>query len=480
MNGDAEVINWLNSLSAGKLAKKNAADEQKGSVRLRLKDLSAAEIAAALSTSARPLQRMNLAGAATGSVETRWQGSIRNAETDIALDVTAPVHLTAGQLPVNAHARAKYRSASGELEVAEFSASTRATQVRAAGTLSSTAALNLSVTTADLHEWQPILADVGYQQLPVVLLGHASFTGTATGKLSAIAFAGRLQSEDFDLLIPATSRATGKRLHCDSLVADVQLSPHAFAAHNGRLHHGGTSVTFDLSVGLQQRQFTDSSPIAARVDMRNADVDEILALGGYDFPVSGTANLLVQVDGTKAEPHGNGRLELSDAVIRGEPVQHLDSKVEFNRDQVSLDDLHLAYYDAHVTGAGTYTFSTHSFRVNLNGDNFDLARIPPLQVSRVAVDGRMDFTAQASGTLEEPVINANIRLRDLAFDHEIAGNYTFDAVTQGSELARERALSVQGCGAEHRRHCSDCAEICLPRSPSISTISMWILSLGPI
>jgi len=99
-----------------------------------------------------------------------------------------------------------------------------------------------------------------------------------------------------------------------------------------------------------------------------------------------------------------------------------------------LDDLHLAYYDAHVAGAGTYTFFTHSFRVNLKGDNFDLARIAPLQVSRVAVDGRMDFTAQASGTLEQPAINANIRLRDLAFDHEIAGNYTFDAVTHGSEL----------------------------------------------
>jgi translocation and assembly module TamB len=434
VNGDAEVTNWLSSPLAGKLARATPSEEQKGSARLRLKNLSAAEIATALSSSARPLQRMNLAGAASGSVEARWRGSLRNAETEVALEVAAPAHVTAGQLPVNAHGRAKYHAASGDLEVAEFSASTRATQVRAAGTLSATAALNLSIRTVDLREWQPILADVGYQQIPVVLQGHASFTGTATGKLSAIAFAGKLQSEDFDLLIPATSRASAKQLHCDSLFADVQLSPHAFAAHNGRLHHGETSVTFDFSAGLQQRQFTDSSPIAARIDMRNADVDEILALGGYEFPVSGTADLFVQVEGTKAEPRGNGHLELSGAVIRGEPVQHLDSKLEFNRDQVSLEDLHLAYYDAHVTGAGSYTFSTHSFRFNLKGDNFDLARIPPLQTSRVAVDGRMDFTAQASGTIEEPVINANIRLRDLAFDHELAGDYTFDAVTQGSDL----------------------------------------------
>jgi translocation and assembly module TamB len=436
ITGDAEILNWLNSPPPGKLAKGNAAEEQqKGSARLQLKNLSAAEIAAALSSSARPLQRMNLAGAASGTVASRWRGSVRNAETEVALDIAAPAHLTAGQLPVNAHARAKYRAASGELEVAEFSASTRTTQVRAAGTLSSTAALNLSVTTADLREWQPVVKAVGYEeQLPVTLQGHASFKGTATGKISDIDFAGKLQSEDFDLLIPATSHAPEKDVHCDSLVADVRLSPHAFVAHNGRLHHGETTVTFDVSAGLQQREFTDSSPIAARVDIRDADVDEILALAGYDFPASGTASISVQIVGTKAEPHGSGHVELSDALIRGEPVQQLDSKLEFNRDQVSLDDLHLAYYDARVTGAGTYTLSTRAFRVNLTGDDFDLARIPRLQASRVSVDGRMDFSAQGSGTLEQPSINAKIHLRDLAFDHEVVGDYTLDAVTQGSEL----------------------------------------------
>jgi translocation and assembly module TamB len=450
--GDAEVINWLTSTPGKTVASGNAADEQKGSVRLRLKDVSASEIAAALSSAARPLRRLKLAGAASGRVEAQWRGSLRNTETDITLDVTAPSQTKAGELPLNAHAIAKYRAAPAELEVLEFNASTRATQVRAAGTLSSTAAMNLSVTTSDLSEWQPILTAVGYQeQIPVVLQGHATFNGRATGKLSAIDFDGRLQSEDFDLLIPATSRAPKKNVHCDSLIADVQLSPHVFAAHNGRLHHGGTTVSFDLSAGLQERQFTDSSPVAARVDVHNADADEILALSGYDLPVSGTVDLFVQIEGTKADPRGNGRIQLSDAMISGKPVQHLDSKLEFDHDEISLNDLHLAYYDAHVTGAGAYNFSTHAFRFNLNGDNFDLAGIPQLQASRVRVDGRMDFTAQASGTLEQPMINASIHLRDLAFDHERAGDYTFEAVTQGPELRlsghsqfKDEELNIEG------------------------------------
>jgi len=435
VTGDGEVVNWFNSASVKKATKGSVSDEQKGTVRLRLKDVSASEVAAALSSSARPLQRMKLVGTASGNIDTQWRGSAHNAETELALDVAAPAHPGAGELPLNAHTRARYRWTSGDLEVAEFSASTRATQVRASGTLSSSAALHLSIATADLSEWQPILTALGYQQrIPVVLQGHASFSGTATGKISAIAFAGKLQSEDFDLLIPATPHAPEKNVHCDTLVADVQLSPHALAMRNGRLHHGGTSVAFDVSVGLEQRQFTDSSPIAARVDIRNADVDEVLALSGYDFPVSGTVNLLLQIEGTKAEPRGSGRVELSDAVIRGEPVRHLDSKLEFDRDDISVDELQVAYYDAHVSGAGTYNLSSHAFRFNLNGDNFDLARIPQLQRSRVSVDGRMDFTAHASGTPDEPAITANVRLRDLAFDHERVGDYTFDAVTQGAEM----------------------------------------------
>ncbi len=435
LNGDAEIVNWLKSPPTGKLTKANTSEEQKGIVRLRLKNLSAAEVATALGSSDRPLQRMNLAGVASGNVEARWQGSPHNAEADFTLDVAPPAGVTAAQLPVTAHARAKYRVSSGELEVAEFSAATRTTQVRATGTLSSRSALSLSVATTDLREWQPVVKAVGYEeQIPVTLRGHASFNGTATGRISAIDFAGKLQSEDFDVLVPATLRTPRKDVHCDSLIAEVQLSPSVFALHHGMLQHGDTSVTFDFSAGLQQRQLTDFSPIAVRLDIRNADVEEILALTGFDFPVSGTANLFVQIDGTKGDPRGSGRVELSDALFRGEPVQHLDSKLAFSLDELSLDDFHLSYHDAQVAGAGTYAFSSRAFRVKLTGDNFNLARIPRLQASRVSVDGRMDFTAQASGTLEQPVINANIRLRDLAFDHEVVGDYILDAVTQGSEL----------------------------------------------
>src|SRR5437879_11237938 len=80
------------------------------------------------------------------------------------------------------------------------------------------------------------------------------------------------------------------------------------------------------------------------------------------------------------------------------------------------------------------SFNKRAFHFILNGTNFDLLRFPEFQKAPMTVEGRMDFTAQGSGTLDEPIINAQVRLRDLAFDKERAGNFTVDAVTRGADL----------------------------------------------
>jgi translocation and assembly module TamB len=449
VSADAQVLNWQNSVTPRARSKNN---EERGLVRLRFKDLSAQEVAAALSSSARPLHRMNLAGAASGTLETHWTGSPRNAETEISLDVVAPERVHPGQLPLNAHARATYRAAPGELEFSEFNASTRTTQVRASGKLSTSAALKVSVATSNFGEWEDVLAALGYQEmLPFSMRGRASFNGTAVGKLSDIDFTGKLQSQNFEVVIPATSHAPRRDIRWDSLAGDIQLSPHVFAVHNGTLHHGKALVYFDLNAGLDQRQFTDASPFRASVQVHDADVAEILAITGYTYPVTGKLNLSLQASGTRASPAGQGSFQLWDATIRDEPVKQAGSRFTFNRQQLLLDEIHLAYGEAQVTGSGAYDFPTHGFRFTLDGRNFDLTRFATLQSSRVAVKGRMDFVAQGSGTPEQPVVNARIHVSDLTFDNELAGDYTLEAVTQGSELRigghsqfNDKELNIEG------------------------------------
>jgi len=450
-SGQAEVTNWLNPAPSTKGPAKRT-DEQRGTISLRLKNISIGEIANALSSTARPLDRLRLAGSTDGTLDTRWRGPLRNAESEIAIDVTAPARVPAGQLALNARARGIYRSASDELEIAEFSASTPSTQVRGQGTLSSRAAMRVSVHTTNLAEWQPELIALGYREpIPVTLQGRASFEGNATGKLSAIQFAGKLESQDFDFLVPATARAPQKEVRWDSLVADVQLSPDGFAAHNGSLRHGDATVNFDLTAGLNDREFSSNSLFSARLNLQKAQIAEILDVAGYSFPTTGMANLFLQAGGTRNSPHATGWIQANEIHIQGELIPHFESKLDLSADDVSLTNIRMTYYGTPVTGAAKYNLASHAFHFSASGNGFDLAKFPQIQNGRLNVEGKLDFSAEGDGTADAPALNAVFHFHDLTFDHELSGDYTLNAVTRGSEMHltgrsqfKDAELSIDG------------------------------------
>ncbi len=435
VTGDADVTQWLNPQTARAAAKTRESEKQAGTAHLRFKELSAGEIAAALSTPSRPFHKVKLAGLVNGNVDARWKGSPRDVEAQFVADAVPPRNPSRAQLPVTAHAQGAYRAGPGELQLDQLNASTRATQVCASGIFSPSAALKLSVVTTDLSEWQPIFSAAGYWgPIPVTLKGHASFSGTATGKLSEITLAGNLQSQDFETLYPATSQTPEKVVTWDALRADIQLSPSVFAVRNGTLSRDPDSLKFDFHVHLFQRQFTDASTFQAHLDTENADVAGILALVGNAYPVTGTIDVQLQVAGTRADPHGQGHILLRDGTVYGEAVERFSSAVEFGGGEIGLKDVELKHQEATVAGDAAYNPASQALHFNLTGANFDLAGIPKLQTGHVAVSGLADFSASGSGNLEAPKINAAIHVRDLAFDQERAGDFTINAVSLGPEL----------------------------------------------
>jgi translocation and assembly module TamB len=434
--GDAEIINWLTPRTQPiRAAKEKKPEEQKGLLRLRLKDISAGAVAAALSTRQYPLDHLNLAGTTDGTIDARWTGSPRRAEAEFSLNLAPPAKLQAGQIPVTATARGVYRATADELELAQLDLATRSSQLHANGKLAATSSLQLSAATTDLGELQPLIGALhGPDHLPVALHGSAHFNGAASGKVSSASLAGHLQIQNFDSMIPATDRAPEQAVHWDSLAADIQISPHAVALRHATAIHGDTSARFDVSASLSRGQFNPTDTFTANLNLQDADIAEVQALAGYDYPVTGRANLALQASGTRAQPHAEGHVQIADAVVYGQPIRQFDSDLRWNDGQASLNNIHLGYYDAQATGGAAYDLNTHTYHFNLTGQNFDLTRIPRLQTTRVPVEGRVDFTAQGSGTPEAPIINAKVFVRDLTLDHERTGNLKIDAVTEGEAI----------------------------------------------
>ena len=289
--------------------------------------------------------------------------------------------------------------------------------------------------TTSLADWLPILEAVrGPSLIPVTLNGRATFNGNLSGSVSSPQLAGNLQIENFDVNVPATANTKPLQTHWDSLATSIQLSFSNVALHNATVRRGETSAEVDASATLQNGHFTSDSEIALRANMQHTNVAAIQALAGYNYPITGIADVAVQAQGTASHLRGSGQLHLNDASAYGERIQQFDSKVHFANGDLSFDDLHLFHDDSVITGTAALNPATHLFRLDVVGSNFDLAHVSQIQTPGLPVEGRADFKLNASGTPQLPAINAEIKIRKLAFDHELSGDLDLHAVTQGKTL----------------------------------------------
>jgi translocation and assembly module TamB len=471
--GSVDVTGWLEPSLPGKGLKGKGTGE-KGIAQLRLREVSLGGFADAISTAAFPVRKMNLAGATNGTIELRWNGSPIKPEATVSLEMVPPRAAAPGQLPLSARVHAIYHGESRDLDVVDLSANTRASQMQAEGRLGRSGTLKLSLATSDLGELQAVLLGLGVpERIPAMLHGHASFNGTAAGIVPNVNFAGTLQAQDFVTRISTKGNPGGEPIHWDSLDANVQLSPRILMIRNGTLRHGDARVNFAVAGELLRWQIPSQGAFSAHLAVHNGEIAELLAVAGYHYPVRGKMDLYLQGSGTVAQPRASGRVQLSNVTVRGESVQRFDAGVQISGQDIQLNHVAMIYGEARVSGASEYDFSTGAFHVDLSGTNFDLARMAAGRTGREQLDGRMDFAAHGSGTLEQPSIDATLHLRNFTVDGQPQGDFTLQAVTKGSELhlagrSQLQAAELQLDGDVHMRD----------GWPAVLTLQFKNLSLG--
>jgi translocation and assembly module TamB len=452
--GDAQIDNWLHSAparagyeeiasvraarplktQASKKAEKPLLGVQTGAIHLGVRDLSAEETAAVFNTPAHPLGHFRASGFASGGIDARWRGSPRDADVTFALEMNPPLHAPAGGLPVTASLQGTYQGSRQALELSKFNVTTPSSHVQASGTLSTSSSLRFSVSTSNLDELRPLIAVVhGPAKLPFNVNGNATLSGVISGTPSAPAINGLLTARDFDFTLAATSRTPQQQVHWDSLSASVQLSPQIFALRNGHLERGDTNAEFEFSANLQEGQFTDESPLNGRVNLHNVDIAAMAALAGYDYPVTGTADLFLQLTGSQANLVARGKVHATNASLYGESIAQFDSDVQLAGTKTELHNIHLFHDDAMITGNAAYDIENRAFWLDLIGKNFDLSRVPQIQ-SRLSIGGRADFDLQGSGKPESPMLNGSVHVRNLRLGQQLEGGLELSAVTKGNEL----------------------------------------------
>ena len=420
---------------------------QRGSVHLQLAGFPLLPGLQILSSEKLPLDRLDLSGIASGNIEVLWVGSIRDAETRLKLSITPPLKPPPNETPLRGQIDGVYRGSRDEIELSQLHLTTPASEISATGDLaaSSSSSLHFSFTSHNVKEWTPLLeAAYGSRELPFTVHGWASLAGTASGKLSDISISGNLEVYDFDTVLPATERLSSRTVHWDALTTAVQLSSNHFAAHNGSIIHGHTTARFESSAELTGGVLLPGGPFTLHFDLRNADAAEFARIAGLTQPFAGTVDLVATVSGTRANPHGDGHLDLHNGMAFGTTVPLLKSDLRLAGGELQFNNIDASVYGAPLSGSaaiGTSVLAASNselpktqFRLSLSGRNLDLTHFPRLQTSPLTADGVADFTIRASGTLELPSIEAHVHLKDLAMDKERIGDFYLDAITREHQL----------------------------------------------
>ena len=457
--GDMDVTNWQNSLAAAPERERlRAADRmaptnmQRGSVHVLIAGFPLAPALNFLSTKSLPLDRMNFASNASGTVDLLWVGSIRDAETRVKINLSSPQQVAVSEVPLRGQADSVYHGSRDELEVGALHLATNSSDITAAGSLSSTSSMRFTLTSHNVKEWTPVLeAAYGSPSLPFAIHGWASLTGTASGRVSALTLNGNLEAYDFDTTVPAHELASAQTIHWDALATTVQFSHSSFAAHNGSLIHGHTVAHFDVSGALAEGTLAENAPLTAHLDVLDADIAEVTRLAGVDRPLSGKLGFSLNLSGTRSSPRGEGHFEVRDGSAYGVDMPSLRGDLQLANDELRLTNLEAKAYNATLAGHVTVNTATREMQVTASGRDIDLTRFSKLQSGRIAMDGIVDFTAQASGTLQEPTLEAHVRVKDLALNKERVGDFHVDATTHGRTMDLKghsdfvkAALNVQG------------------------------------
>lgn len=456
--GGASLLHWIKLVPKSEIGagarQKLAAKPQQGSVQLAVSGTQLGQALRAVLPPKSPVNRLQIASRAQGNVAIRWTGSPKFADATLDLSAESPAAALPSEFPLRGLIQATYHGRDERIDVTGLTLATRMTRFNATGAIGTQSQLRVSVNTSDLADLEPVMRAFGAetQTLPAVVHGQASFNGTATGKLASPIVNGHLQANDFDTLLPSQfgvqsgqtiASRNGQMLRWDSLDADISYSPNSVSARNIVLEHGKAQILGTASANLRNGQFAPDLPVEAHLRLLDNDIAGWQTIIGTSYPITGTFAVQVTLSGTDQDLRGRGHVQVTGGAIYEEPFRSLSADAQLRNRQLDFRNISLQQNGGHVAGAATYSLTSQAFTLNLTGNDFDLAHIGRLQNKKLPVGGRAQFTLTGSGTISQPLLNAQISVKDLVLGGEQEGDLVATAITHGADLHVDARANTQ-------------------------------------
>ena len=416
-----------------------------------------------------PFQRLGIDALLNGPAEAVW---IHGDQGTLAVSANFGLSPSARPIPHEAPAsgaiNATYTQKDGGVDVRSLNLALPTSRLTARGRLgayplTSPTKLTVDFHSGNLYEFDTVLRDLGLTRngragaaaLPVVLSGQAGFHGAWTGSLALPHLAGTLKADQVGVELPSSFNSKPGEpsfVHFESIAADGSYSADRIAIQHGRLQHGGGELLVDGSLSaspipaatLKEAThentllvFDADSILHLQVRSANLSAADVLQLANLDVSVTGKLSAQMVADGPLNALDGSGWAQLSDAVLYGQPVTNLRAQGTVNGPSLKLTSITLRTPAGDVTGSGGYDLHTKRFQAQADAGNIDVARIERVRTLGTDVAGKLSLHLAASGTREEPKIEAAASIAGLAVAGEPMGNLHATAHTINRTLEYE-------------------------------------------
>jgi translocation and assembly module TamB len=417
-----------------------------------------------------PYKRLGIDARLNGPADAVWNhGDVQTLTVAAALSLAPSGNAVPGESPAYGTVDAAYTQKDGSVDVRTLNLNLPASHISARGhlgayPLTSPTALSVDFRSANLTEFDTVLRDLGLQRdgfsgvaaLPVALSGQAGFQGSWAGSLLSPRLAGTLNATQVALEVPVLGDLSSQPqvVHWDSIAAEGSYSAERIAILHSQLDRGAAQLLVDgtlqasppqaaprhkrgESLNSEVPSFDSNSVLHMRVRAEKLSVADLMPLAKLTLPVSGSLDAQIAVDGPLHTLGGSGWAQLNDAVAYGQPVSSLRAQGSVSGPVVNLTSLNLRTPAGSVIGSGSYDLQARRFQAEVSGSAIDVAKIERLRASGADTGGKLSFHLSASGTREEPSIDARATVFGFAVAGEPMGTLQATAQTANRALVYE-------------------------------------------
>ena len=384
-----------------------------------LRGVNVADLKAMMNSPA--LKQVALTGRVNADADATWGRTFDNLVAKTNATVKAAIASTGGSaapVPLNGVIHASYANATKSIALADSYIRLPQTSLNLNGTVSDRSALQVRLQSNDLHELENIADKFrapGSQ--PFGLGGTASFNGTVRGSMTAPHLNGALNADN--LTVHGTQWKVVR--------TNVDASPGLASLTNGELDPADRGrITFNLSAGLHNWAFSNTSPIQVGLNANNLNVGELAKAGGVTTPIKGTLAANVAVHGTELNPIGQGTLSLTNAQVAAEPINSLNVNFNGTGDVVNAK-LAARIPAGAANGNLIYYPKTQAYDLQLQAPGIQLAQLQTVKQRGMDLSGVLSLIANGHGTVQNPQLTASLQIPKLVIDKQTVNGIALNA-----------------------------------------------------